>query len=103
MIKKDPPARRAYPLRIGIAGAGFAARFHYDSLPPLMASLHGVYSPRPSSRESYAAARKTRAFASIDELLDHVDVLDVCSPPSSHADYIVAAARKGKDVIVEKP
>lgn len=103
MIKKDPPARRDYPLRIGIAGAGFAARFHYESLPPLMASLQGVYSPRPSSREAYAAARKTRAFASIDELLDEVDVLDVCSPPSSHADYIVAAARKGRDVIVEKP
>lgn len=103
MIRKDPPPRRAFPLRVGIAGAGFAARFHYDSLPPLMASLEGVYSPRQSSRESYAAARKTRACSSVDELLEQVDVLDICSPPASHADYIVAAARQGKDVIVEKP
>ena len=103
MLKDMSNPRRAYPLRLGIAGAGFAARFHYESLPPLMATLAGVYSIRAESREAYAAARQTRAFSSVDEMLDYVDVLDICSPPASHADYIVAAARKGTDVIVEKP
>lgn len=68
-----------------------------------MAELAGVISPRAESREAFAQAHGTKPFADLDAMLDAVDVLDVCSPPSSHAGYIEAAAKKGKDVIVEKP
>lgn len=36
-------------------------------------------------------------------MLPHIDVLDICTPPSSHANYIRLAAEAGKHVIVEKP
>ena len=36
-------------------------------------------------------------------MLPEIDVLDICTPPSSHQQYILAAARAGKHVIVEKP
>jgi predicted dehydrogenase len=36
-------------------------------------------------------------------MLDHVDVLDVCSPPYAHEQAILAAARAGKAIICEKP
>jgi predicted dehydrogenase len=62
-----------------------------------------VTSPRATSREAFAAEFGIRAYASVEEMLPDIDVLDICSPPSSHAAYIRAAAGAGKHVIVEKP
>ena len=41
----------------------------------------------------------------LDELLarDDVDAVDICSPPFVHAQQIIAAAKAGKQVYVEKP
>ncbi len=36
-------------------------------------------------------------------MLPEIDVLDICTPPSSHGQYILEAAAAGKHVIVEKP
>ncbi len=90
-------------LRIGIAGAGFAARFHLENYPEAGAEIIGVTSSREESREHFAHTHDIRAFASVAEMLPEIDVLDVCTPPSSHLDYILQAARSGKHVIVEKP
>jgi predicted dehydrogenase len=62
-----------------------------------------VTSARAESREGFAARRGLRAFASVEEMLPEIDILDVCTPPSSHAEYILAAAAARKHVIVEKP
>src|SRR5436305_980790 len=91
------------PLRIGIAGSGFAAKFHQKNLRGLPAVTVGVTSPRRTSRESFAREFGVRSFDSLEEMLPEIDVLDVCSPPSSHAPCIRAAAKAGKHVIVEKP
>ncbi len=90
-------------LRIGIAGAGFAARFHLENLPASGVNAAGVTSARAESREAFAAAHGLRAFPSVEAMLPEIDVLDICTPPSSHAEYILAAAAAGKHVIVEKP
>lgn len=95
--------RRNLPLRIGIAGAGFAARFHHESMPELWCTLTGISSPRAESRERFAAAHNCTAYPSVEAMLGDVDVLDVCSPPSSHEPYVRMAAARGVDVIVEKP
>jgi len=91
------------PLKIGIAGAGFAARFHLENFPESGIQMVGVTSTRPETREAFAAKHKVRAFASVEEMLPEIDVLDICTPPSSHQPYMLAAARAGKHVIVEKP
>ena len=90
-------------LRLGIAGAGFAAGFHLENLPEAGVEVVGVTSARAESRDAFAAKHGMRAFASVEEMLPEIDVLDVCTPPSSHRQYILAAARTGKHVIVEKP
>jgi predicted dehydrogenase len=90
-------------LRIGIAGAGFAARFHLENFPESGVEVVGVTSARAQSRDSFAAAHKIRSFASVAEMLPEIDVLDICTPPSSHREYMLAAAAAGKHVIVEKP
>jgi predicted dehydrogenase len=91
------------PLKIGIAGAGFAARFHLENFPESGIQVVGVTSARAETREAFAAKHKLRAFSSVEEMLPEIDVLDICTPPSSHQQYMVAAARAGKHIIVEKP
>jgi predicted dehydrogenase len=90
-------------LRIGIAGAGFAARFHLENFPASGVEVVGVTSARAESRDAFAAAHNLRPFASVAEMLPEIDVLDICTPPSSHREYMMAAAAAGKHVIVEKP
>jgi predicted dehydrogenase len=91
------------PLRLGIAGSGFAGKFHHKNLRGLPAVTAGVTSPRAASREAFAAEFGVRAYASVEAMLPDIDVLDICTPPSSHAEYIRMAAAAGKHVIVEKP
>jgi len=90
-------------LRIGLAGAGFAARFHLENFPESGIEVVGVTSPREKSREEFAARNGIRAFTSVEEMLPHIDVLDICTPPSSHTRYLLQAVEAGKHVLVEKP
>src|SRR5215510_9226668 len=91
------------PIRIGIAGTGFAGRFHLENFAGTGAVVAGATSARRESREAFASRYGIRAFASVAEMLPEIDVLDICTPPSSHAGYILQAAEAGKHVIVEKP
>ncbi len=94
------------PLRIGIVGTQFAARFHWDGLRKVYGvpiELVGVTSKTASSREAFAEAKGIRAFDTFEELCDAVDVVDICSPPSSHEPLAVKALIRGKHVIIEKP
>lgn len=90
-------------LRIGFAGAGFASKFHHRNLRGLPAVSAGVTSVRPESRQAFSKEFGVPAFASVEAMLPHIDVLDICTPPSSHASYIRLAAEAGKHIIVEKP
>jgi predicted dehydrogenase len=46
-----------------------------------------------------------RSYSSYNELLarEQVDFVDIASPPAFHPDAIIAAARRGADVLCEKP
>src|SRR5439155_26935977 len=91
------------PIRIGIAGTGFAGRFHLENFTETGAPVVGVTSARTESRDAFASKHGIRSFASVAEMLPEIDVLDICTPPSSHSEYILQAAAAGKHVIVEKP
>src|SRR5258706_3095637 len=90
-------------IRVGIAGTGFAGRFHLENFPESVVEVVGVTSSRPDSRDAFASEHGLRSFPSVAEMLPEIDLLDVCTPPSSHSQYILEAAAAGKHVIVEKP
>ena len=93
----------ASALRAGFVGAGFAARFHYESLTQVRARGMvplGVYSKRADSRRRFAEERGLRAFDTLEELLGAVDVVHVCVPPALHESVTVAALERGVHVIV---
>jgi predicted dehydrogenase len=93
-------------IRVGIVGARFAARFHHEGLRrvhgiPL--EVVGVTSKTPEARDAFAAQTGIQAFETIEELCDAVDVVDLCTPPSTHVPLAVQALERGKHVIIEKP
>ena len=91
-------------VRTGIVGAGFAARFHFESLKKVCGTnveVVGVYAKEWA--EQYAEQRGIRKLDSLEELLDCVDVVHVCTPPVVHEPIAVAALEAGKFAIVEKP
>src|SRR5229473_1299167 len=90
-------------IRIGIAGTGFAGRFHLENFPQSGVQVVGATSVRPESRDAFASKYGVRSFASVAEMLPEIDVLDICTPPSSHNEYILQACAVGKHIIVEKP
>jgi predicted dehydrogenase len=93
-------------IRVGMVGTRFAARFHWEGLRKVYGvpiEIVGVTSKTAESRESFAKERNIRAFDSVKELCDAVDVVDICSPPSSHEPVAVEALMRGKHVIIEKP
>src|SRR6185436_14819829 len=79
-------------LRIGLVGSRFAARLHllaYRRVYGVPARLAGVTSPT--------------ADPSLEAMLPHVDVVDVCSAPASHEPAALQAIDAGKHVVIEKP
>ena len=93
-------------IRSGIAGSGFAARFHYDALLRVFGvkvEISGAYSPTREKLDQFTSARRIRSFNNLDELIENSDVVHVCTPPSTHEPIVLAALAKNRHVVVEKP
>jgi len=94
------------PIRVGIAGCGNAAVFHYASfqrVTGIPVEVVGVTSLQKSRRAEFAGRRGIRTFDSLADLLSEVDVVDNCTPGYAHEPVSIAAFEAGKHVIVEKP
>ncbi|MGA2611788.1 MAG: Gfo/Idh/MocA family oxidoreductase, partial [Terriglobia bacterium] len=94
------------PIRIGIVGARFAARFHWEGYQRVYGTpvqVVGVTSQSAESREAFARQHGIKAFASFEELCEAVEVVDLCTPGSTHEPFAVQALRRGKHVVIEKP
>jgi len=93
-------------IRVGLVGARFAARFHWEGLRRVYGipvEIVGVTSTSAATREAFAREKGTRAYETFEELCTHVDVVDLCTPPSTHEALAVRALQQGKHVIIEKP
>ena len=96
----------ANAIRVGLVGARFAARFHYEGyrrVHSVPVQVVGVTSNSAESRDAFARERGLAAFASLHELCDAVDVIDICAPGSAHEPLAIAALKRGKHVVIEKP
>jgi predicted dehydrogenase len=101
-------------LRVGIIGYGMMGRAHaygFQSAAFLRPS-DTVFVPVVMSGRNRDAVTAVAHACGIDDVETDwrrvveradVDVIDICTPPGTHADIAVAAAAAGKAVICEKP
>jgi predicted dehydrogenase len=96
-------------VRVGLIGAGFAARLHAEAhrhVHGVHVELRQVTAARPERAAAFAAEFSAqRTAGDVRTILDdpEVDVVDLCAPSHLHAGLAIEAARAGKHVIVEKP
>ena len=90
-------------MRVGIVGAGTMANVHAAGWKATNAELIGVMSKNQASALEFSQKYKTQVFSSYEELLKHIDIVDICTPTDLHKDLTLQAARAGKHVICEKP
>jgi predicted dehydrogenase len=91
-------------LRAGVLGAGAFGRIHARKYAE-DARVHfvGVFDPDDERASQLADTHGAEAFASLDALLNKIEILTIASPPSFHAANARAALLAGKHVLVEKP
>lgn len=94
------------PIRFGIAGAGGIAATYATVIADMTgADIVGVADVDPDAATAYASPLGTTAAASVEELLETVelDALIICTPPDSHPAVAHAAFAAGVAVLCEKP
>jgi predicted dehydrogenase len=92
-------------LKIGVLGAGHLGKIHLKCIG--LATEHyqlvGFHDPNPQQAQEAAEAHNTKAFDSVEALLDAVDVVDIVTPTTTHYTLAKQAMLAGKHVFIEKP
>ena len=93
---------------VGIIGFGWVATAH---IPAINATTQGqvtaVYSSRPHNSAEVSAryGGTITCYTDLNQMLadPNIHAVSICSYPHQHADHIIAAAKAGKHLIIEKP
>lgn len=91
-------------VKVGVAGVGHMGKEHariYSELQEV--ELVGVHDSNPDTARKIAAKCKTRAFGSLEEMVDAVDAASIVTPTSTHLAIAEPFLKRGKHVLVEKP
>jgi predicted dehydrogenase len=93
---------------VGIVGYGWVASAHIPAINATsLAQVTAVYSSRPLDSNQLSAKHggRVKAYNDFARMLADPDVhaLSICSFPYDHAAQVIAAAKAGKHLIIEKP
>lgn len=89
--------------RVGIVGAGLMGNWHAERWRQLPVELAGFYNRSRPAAQKAVERFGGEVFGSLDELVENVDIVDICTPTPAHKEGVLAAARAGKPVMCEKP
>jgi len=94
--------------KVALLGAGFIADIHMESYHRFVpdAEVVAVYARNQEKAEAFARKHRIAlAYADLEKVITEsgCDVVDVCVPNFLHFRAVMAAARAGKHVILEKP
>jgi predicted dehydrogenase len=91
-------------LKIGVLGAGHLGRIHLKLLKSIEGyELVGFYDPDDTNANKAIDDHGVTRFATAEELIDAVDVVDVVTPTVSHFESAAKAIKRSKHVFIEKP
>jgi predicted dehydrogenase len=93
--------------RLAILGLGMAVAPHAKSLLDLRDRIEvaAAYSPTAARRDTFAKQFDFPLAADLDAILadPSIDIVAVLTPPNTHRDIVLRAAKAGKHVLLEKP
>ena len=91
-------------LKVGVLGAGHLGKIHLKLLQQSdKYELVGFYDQFTENAKKVSEEFGYKAFDSISELIDAVEVVDIVTPTLSHFDCAKEAISKGKHIFIEKP
>jgi predicted dehydrogenase len=91
-------------MNIGVVGTGHLGSLHARMLSGITgADFAGVFDLDPERARRIAAETQSRAFASLDEILDEVDAVTIATQTRAHYAVARQALSLGKHVFIEKP
>jgi len=91
-------------IKIGVLGAGHLGKIHIRLLKEIdKFQLVGFYDANPESAKLVENEFGIKSFATIDELLNEVDAVDIVTPTITHYECASKAIKKSKHIFVEKP
>ena len=91
-------------LNVGVIGVGHLGSLHTKMYAQMEgATLVGVYDADAAKARTVAEEYKTKAFASIDELLAAVQAVSIVTTTKSHFDVASKALSRGIHTFIEKP
>ncbi len=93
---------------VAVIGYGWVATAHIQAInASTQAQVTAVFSSRPQDNAALSAryGSPIQAYTDLAAMLKRPDIhaVSVCSYPSQHAEHIIAAAKAGKHIILEKP
>lgn len=91
-------------LKIGVLGAGHLGKIHLKlAHQSEKLDLVGFFDPNEENAKKVAEEFGYRSFESIEELINHVDIVDIVTPTLSHYECAKLAITAGKHIFLEKP
>jgi len=91
-------------LKVGVLGAGHLGKIHLKLLKQSEKyELVGFFDPIPENAANVAKEFGYKAFDSVSELIQAVDVVDIVTPTLNHFDCAKEAIENGKHIFIEKP
>jgi myo-inositol 2-dehydrogenase/D-chiro-inositol 1-dehydrogenase len=88
--------------RVGLIGTGFMGQAHAAAWQAIGVPVTAVLG-RPGAGPAGLPAEEVDVHTDLEEFLRHVDVVDICTPSDTHAEFALAAARAGVPTLCEKP
>lgn len=91
-------------VKVGVAGVGHMGKEHARIYAESKgAELVGVHDSNPETARKIAEKCKTRAFGSLEEMVEAVEAASIVTPTTTHLAIAAPFLKKGKHVLVEKP
>lgn len=93
-------------VKVAIVGAGFMGGMHAEVYRNLdKARLTAIVDIDLEKARLLADKYRVTAYSSLEEVLNQgdIDAIDICLPTFLHKEYVIKAARLGKDILCEKP
>ena len=93
-------------LKIGIAGVGRIGKIHLENIQQyfLNAEIKLVVDPSPEAK-SFVEGKNLEFSSEYSNIIENkeINIVIICSPTDTHADFVVEAAKAGKHIFCEKP